>query len=116
MVQDSPSQTVKLGQKIRLRRKKLGMTQEELAEKLGVVHQALSRIEQGHTAPKMDRLPAIAKALQCTVSDLFRDESDTDYASRMEDLLSGLPSQKQEYVFQHLSSLVFLLKTDEKEP
>lgn len=113
MVRDSHSQTVKLGKKISSRRKKLGMTQEQLAEKLGVVHQALSRIEQGHTAPKMDRLPAIAQALQCTVSDLFRDEAETDYASRMEDLLSGLSNQKKEYVFHHLSSLVFLLKSED---
>lgn len=113
MVRDSHSQTAKLGKKICSRRKKLGMTQEQLAERLGVVHQALSRIEQGHTAPKMDRLPAIAKALQCTVSDLFRDEAETDYASRMDDLLSGLSEQKKEYVFQHLSSLVFLLKSED---
>lgn len=113
MAQDSPSQTVKLGLKIRSRRKQLGMTQEQLAEMLGVGHQALSRIEQGHMAPKMDRLPALAKALQCTVSDLFRDDSEPGYANRMNDLLSGLSHQKQDYIFQHLSSLAFLLKSDE---
>lgn len=90
------------------------MTQEELAEKLGIGHQAMSRIEQGHIAPKMDRLPVIADALQCTVSDLFRlENAPTSYANRIADVLSNLPGQKQEFVFQHISSLVFLLKMDE---
>lgn len=110
-----PSQTVQLGEKIRKLRKQLGMTQEQLAEMLGVGHQALSRIEQGHMAPKMDRLPALAKALQCTVADLFRspDDAQASYANRLADLFSGLPAQKLEFVFQHISSLVFLLKMDE---
>lgn len=113
---DAPlSQTVQLGKKIRNRRKQLGMTQEQLAEMLGVGHQALSRIEQGHMAPKMDRLPAIAHSLQCTVADLFRypDDAQMSYESRIADLFSGLSKQKREFVFQHISSLVFLLKMDE---
>lgn len=113
MVQEPLSQTVQLGLNIRARRKELGMTQEQLAEKLGVGHQALSRIEQGHMAPKMDRLPALAEALQCTVSDLFRNKADCGYACRIDDLLTGLSPKKQEYVFHHLSSLVFLLKLGE---
>ena len=109
------SQTAQLGKKIRIMRKQLGLTQEQLAEILGVGHQALSRIEQGHMAPKMDRLPALAEALQCTVSDLFRpdDDSQSTYADRLADLFSGLPTHKQEFVFQHIASLVFLLKMDE---
>lgn len=107
------SQTVRLGQKIRARRKELGMTQEQLAEKLGIGHQALSRIEQGHMAPKMDRLPLLADALKCTVSDLFREKEALDYPDRIYDLFSGLSPKKQEFIFQHIASLVFLLKLDE---
>lgn len=114
MKSDPTSQTVQLGRKIRTRRKQLGMTQEQLAEMLGVGHQAMSRIEQGHMAPKMDRLPALAQALQCTVSELFRtaDDSQDTYAHRLADLFSELPAHKQEFVFHHISSLVFLLKMD----
>lgn len=108
------SMTVELGKKIRARRKELGMTQEELAEKLGVGHQALSRIEQGHMAPKMDRLPLIAKNLKCTVADLFRvdEEENTSYGTRIDDLLTGLTPPKKEFIYQHISGLVFMLKLD----
>lgn len=112
MASKEDTQTFRLGRTIRYRRKQLGMTQEELAEKLGVGHQALSRIEQGHMAPKMDRLPLIATCLQCNVSDLFREKTDTsaDYASRIEDLMTGLSPKKREYLYQHISGLVFMLK------
>lgn len=56
------SLTRQLGKHIRSRRRQLGLTQEQLAEMIGVGHQALSRIEQGKMAPKMDRLPSLAKA------------------------------------------------------
>lgn len=109
------SQTAQLGKKIRSRRKELGMTQERLAEMLGVGHQALSRIEQGRMAPKMDRLPLLAKCLQCAVADLFRDNESAgdEYAIRIADLLTGLSPKRQEFVYQHVASLVFLLKLDE---
>lgn len=115
MEQSNHSFTVLLGKQIRNRRKKLGLSQEELAEKLGVGHQALSRIEQGKMAPKMERLPILAKSLHCTVSDLFRfDEGDSsDYATRIADLLATLPSKKREFIYDHVASLAFLLKLDE---
>lgn len=115
MGQHDFSMTVELGKKIRKRRKELGMTQEELAEKLGVGHQALSRIEQGKMAPKMDRLPLIAENLKCTVADLFRQDNsrESSYSERIADLFSGLSNKKQEFVYQHLTGLVYMLKLDE---
>lgn len=109
------SQTVELGKKIRARRKELGMTQEDLADRLGLGHQALSRIEQGKMAPKMDRLPLIARNLKCTVADLFRVEGDgsSSYSHRIDDLLAGLSNRKKEFIYQHIAGLVFLLKLDE---
>lgn len=40
------------GEKIRERRKELGMTQEELAEKLGISTRSVINYEQGHVIPK----------------------------------------------------------------
>lgn len=107
------SQTVRLGRAIRKRRKRLGMTQEEFAERLGLAHQSLSRIEQGRIAPKMDRLPLIAQNLQCSVADLFRENEDvSSYGDRLDDLMTGLSEQKREFIYHHISGLVFLLKMD----
>lgn len=115
MEQAKFSLTVELGKQIRERRKKLGLSQEELAEKLGVGHQALSRIEQGKMAPKMERLPLLAKSLKCSIADLFRfgEEESGDYTERISDLLASLPNKKREFIYEHLASLAFLLKMDE---
>ena len=105
--------TSQLGKNIRSRRKQLGMTQEQLAEMLGVGHQALSRIEQGKMAPKMDRLPCLAQSLQCSVADLFRqdEERSISHAKRIEELLIGLSNDKKEFIISHISSLSYLLKS-----
>lgn len=104
--------TTQLGKNIRARRKQLGLTQEQLAEQIGVGHQALSRIEHGKMAPKMDRLPSLAKSLRCSVSDLFRedDERNISYAKRIEELLNGLSTEKKEFIVSHISSLSYILK------
>ena len=106
------SLTRQLGKHIRSRRRQLGLTQEQLAEMIGVGHQALSRIEQGKMAPKMDRLPSLAHSLQCTVADLFRLENaqNSSVSVVLADVLSGLPPEKQHFVVEHVRGLVYLLK------
>ena len=56
---------------IQRRRKQLGMTQEELAERLDISQQSMSRMERGIMAPKFERLAEIASALRCPVAELF---------------------------------------------
>ena len=49
-----------IGENIRRLRKEAGLTQEQLAEKLGVSYQSVSRWELGVTYPDMEILPALA--------------------------------------------------------
>ena len=53
--------TCKIGEKIRLLRTKNKMTQEQLADRLGISYQSVSRWENGITYPDIEILPAIAK-------------------------------------------------------
>jgi transcriptional regulator with XRE-family HTH domain len=54
-------------------RKAADLTQEELAEEVGVDKTAVSHWEQGLSAPTGSRLPRVAAALKCTIDDLFRE-------------------------------------------
>lgn len=56
---------------IRRYRKLLGLTQEELADKLGMTQAAISRFETGGRKPDVDDLIAIAKFFGCKVDDLI---------------------------------------------
>lgn len=47
------------------------LTQQELAEKVGVSRQALSAIERGAQMPATETMYALAHALQCEVWDLL---------------------------------------------
>ena len=61
-----------LGVNIAYRRNLLGITQEALAERVGVGAVSLSRMEKGVIAPKFERLQVFADVLGCSVADLFR--------------------------------------------
>ncbi len=67
-----------LGEKIKLLRIKEGRTQEELAAKLDVTPQAVSRWECGGAYPDMELIPAIANCFGITIDELFGYESDRD--------------------------------------
>ena len=57
--------------KIRELRQKVGITQLELSERLRVGQSTVAMWENGSNMPRSDKLPELAKALECEVSDLF---------------------------------------------
>lgn len=59
------------GQKIRDLRKKHGITQKALADKLGTSPQNLAQYESGKRHPKIETLQKIADALEIPVSDII---------------------------------------------
>lgn len=60
-----------IGENIRKYRKKAEMTQEQLAEKIGVSYQAISRWENGTTYPDLELLPVLAKLFCVSTDDIF---------------------------------------------
>jgi transcriptional regulator with XRE-family HTH domain len=61
-----------LGETIRAKRVKTGLSQEKLAEKAGLSTVFISRIERGVESPSVDSLVKIAKALRAHVRDLVK--------------------------------------------
>lgn len=64
---------IKMGNKIASRRKELGMTQQELADKLYISVKTVSKWETNRGNPEMNILPQLADALELRVTDLFED-------------------------------------------
>ena len=63
------------GMRIALLRKEKTMTQEELAEKLGVSSQAVSKWENDVSCPDIQSLPRLARLLGVTVDELLSGKS-----------------------------------------
>lgn len=60
---------------LKSRRLALGLSQVALAEMLGTVQSAVSAWESGEKLPRASQLPALAKALQCSIDDLYEEGS-----------------------------------------
>ena len=59
-----------VGENIKNTRKKIGITQEELAEKLSVTRQAVSNWENGKTEPDIETLTKIAQIFDISIDEL----------------------------------------------
>ncbi len=62
---------MELGKKIRQLRFKAGLTQEQLAEKLGIGAQSVSKWENAVAMPDITALPLLAEIFGVTIDDLF---------------------------------------------
>ena len=58
-------------ERVKARRKELGLTQVEMAEKLGMTQPAYAQVEVGTRAPGFHVIYRVAAALETTVHDLL---------------------------------------------
>lgn len=61
-----------LAERIKMRRKEMGMTQEELAEKLGTNHTFVARMEKGGQDSRITSLLKVAEALEIGIEELIK--------------------------------------------
>lgn len=61
-----------LGQRIQEQRKAVGLSQEQLGEKLGVSRQAISKWEADGAVPEVDKLIALGRLFQITLNELLQ--------------------------------------------
>lgn len=91
---------MRLYEAIQKLRKDAGYSQEQLAEKLGVSRQAVSKWENGTASPGMDRLQDICHVFGVSLGELVGAdaddrESDLEQIQLYEDEIKKLNSQKQ---------------------
>ncbi|MDE9463539.1 LexA family protein [Xenorhabdus bovienii] len=70
-----------IGERIRLRRKELKLTQRELGKHVGVSHVAISQWEKEDTEPKGDNLLALASVLGFSPEHILKGENDNSNVS-----------------------------------
>jgi len=87
-----------IGERIKEARKKKGLTQEELAGKLGCTKQSIAQYEKGRRSPKIDGLIKIAEALNIPVSDLLGEPRPTTPHDHTESRLNQLMEECGELI------------------
>ena len=70
-----------IGARIKGLRKQAGLTQEQLAERVGLDSRHLSRLEVGRHFPSLDTLERIAKELNAPLADFFQFPADETTAA-----------------------------------
>ena len=105
-----------VGTTIMSKRKRKGLSQAELAERLGIEQHSLSRIERGIFSPKLSRLQSIAHALDCSVAELFSNvESPTIvHAETIADLIEDIDPELQKLIVELVERTVGVLKKIDK--
>lgn len=106
-----------LGARIAQARKEHSLTQQELAEQLGVAQQTLAHYEVGRARLPASMLPTLARLLTLSLDELMgqpaparaRAGGKRDPASRLQqqiEALAQLPKAKQQFVSQMLDTVL----------
>lgn len=66
-----------IGKNIRALRESTGMTQEQLAEKLNISYQAVSKWETSQSVPDTMMLPSISEIFGVTIDELFKEKQES---------------------------------------
>ena len=102
-----------VGQRIAQMRRKRGITQEQLAEAVGLSPTHISVIERGVKPTKVNNFVAIANVLQVSADELLLDVLDCTAKVEATELyheIEGLPSEKQNLILKLVRVLVSELK------
>lgn len=97
-----------LAEQLRSRRRVLGLTQEQLAERAGVSTNFLARLELGWKTPSLATLTQLASALNTRVSDLLAetDEQWLDDAQAIAHTLKGIERKDAEFAIKQFREIV----------
>ncbi len=111
---------IKIGKFILNCRKEKGITQEQLAEKLGVTSKSISRWENGNTMPDYTLLKDLCNELDININELLSGEEikGNDYMNKSEENLIKLRKQIDKrkklltiisYIFMAIIIIAFIL-------
>ena len=107
--------SIEIGEKVRLLRKHAGLTQEKLAELVGVSFQQIQKYENGNTLLNTDKLQLVANALKVPASAFFSDDpyEKSPLSDREKKLIKAFRTLEDEYIQDGLAKL--LLRASDKK-
>lgn len=103
---------IAVGKAIARERKDAGLTQENVAQKISVEKETVSRLETGDIPPSLERLEQLSAAIGCPMKRFFwHEEGDTvRLAETVAEMIHALPEEKQAVVVRLVGDLVKVLR------
>lgn len=97
-----------VGRAVASQRLRCRLSQEQVAERLGIGNEAVSRIERGIVMPNIERLVELAEIFGCEAAELLTEASTRpeDQARHLHSLLSTLDGEDRKLVMGVVESLV----------
>ena len=101
---------MKFGDNLRQIRKDKKMSQEQLAEKVNVTRQSVSKWENGESYPEMNNILELCKIFNCKLNDLVHTDM-TDISSLDEDIVMNVVkfNEKKQKEVKMLSNVISLI-------
>lgn len=100
-----------IGEQIRKARIRAGLTQGELAQKLGISYQSIGQWERSQRNPKLDTIRKIAEALDVSMNDLFEIPKnfpgliDPEYMEEEQNIVDVNALYRKEKIMEYFSML-----------
>ena len=103
-----------IGKAIARKRMEKGLTQENVAEKLNIGYEAVSRIERGIVTPNIVRLVELAEIFDCEIDELLMNATlrQVDHARHFQELFEPLSEQDRVLLMNIVTGLVERLRKD----
>ena len=101
---------MKFGDNLKLIRKNKKMSQEQLAEKMNVSRQSVSKWENGESYPEMNNILELCKIFNCKLNDLVHTDM-TDISSLDEEIIMNVVkfNEKKQKEVKTLSNVISLI-------
>ena len=102
-----------IGVRVRAARKKLGLTQEELANRTELTVPYISNIENNHTKLSLMTITSIANALETTIDSLMYDNLNvltTQYDADIKDIVDDCTDKEKAIILDVVRQLKFSLR------
>ena len=99
----------RIGKRVKQCRERLGLSQEEFAEKTGLTANYISTVERGMSFPRCEKLIILLNGLEVSADAIFCDVLDhsTSYkASELSEKLDSLPPQAQKRILQMVELMI----------
>lgn len=99
----------RIGKRVKQARERLGITQEDLAEKTGLTTNYISTVERGMSFPRCEKLIILLNGLETSADSIFCDVLEHNgeaKASELSKKIADLPPEAQKRILQMVELMI----------